>query len=130
MTAWIARILLSVAVFATLPSDTKSLTHVLDRTSFGARPGDLERIRALGVERYIEDQLHPERLADPGVDVRLAGLTTLGMSSRQIAEQFERPALEARRAAQAAGGDGQPPREQQQRAATVMQELQQQKVIR
>jgi len=130
MTAWIAQVLTSLAVIASLPADTGVVTHLLERTSFGVRPGDVERVQAMGVDRYLDEQLHPERLSDAGVDARLAGLTTIGLSSRRIAEDFEMPAIEARKAAKAAGSDGQPNPEQQRKAATVIQELQQQKTIR
>ncbi|NUO63897.1 MAG: DUF1800 domain-containing protein [Gemmatimonadaceae bacterium] len=39
--------------------------HVLDRLAFGARPGDLDRVREMGIDRWIEGQLRPERIADP-----------------------------------------------------------------
>jgi uncharacterized protein (DUF1800 family) len=130
MTAWIARFLLPLAVIAAVPNDNGAITHILERTSFGARPGDVERVRAVGIDRYIDEQLHPERLSDAGLDARLADLRTLRMSSKEIAETFEAPALEARKAATSAGGNGQPTPEQQMRAATVVLELQQQKIIR
>src|ERR1700736_2278015 len=77
---------------AGLPQDEKTIVHVLNRLGFGPRPGDLEQVRRLGLERYIEQQLHPERIADHAMQARLAGLTTVGLSSRAIAEQYEQPA--------------------------------------
>jgi uncharacterized protein (DUF1800 family) len=38
--------------------------HALDRLAFGARPGEVERVRALGVDRWIALQLSPERVRD------------------------------------------------------------------
>src|SRR5215471_12491477 len=98
-----------------IPNDARTIGHILNRLGFGARPGDIERVRAESVERYIDEQLHPERLADKEVEGRLAGLTTLQMSSRQIAEQFEIPQLQARRAARqdAAKNGGKPDAEKQ-----------------
>ncbi|HXD73291.1 MAG TPA: DUF1800 domain-containing protein [Vicinamibacterales bacterium] len=129
MAARIAQVLLSLAVFVSLPSDPRAISHVLERTSFGLRPGDVERVQAQGLERYIEEQLHPERLSDAGLDARLSDFDTLRMSSRDIAQQFEMPLEDARKAAGAAAGDGKPSPEQR-RAATVVQELQEQKVLR
>jgi hypothetical protein len=40
----------------------------------------------MGLETYLDQQLHPERIEDPGLESRLAGLATLGMRSRAIAE--------------------------------------------
>src|SRR5689334_2402574 len=77
--------------------DDQAIVHVLNRIGFGPRPGDLERVRQIGVRAYIDQQLHPERIADDALAARLTGLPTLGMSSRDIAEQYERPLMEARR---------------------------------
>src|SRR5215510_12258470 len=127
---------------ASIPNDDKTIGHVLNRLGFGTRPGDVERVRAMGVERYIDEQLHPERLSDRDVESRLAGLTTIQMSSRQIAEQFEIPQQQARRAARqaAAKTDGKdsekqeasprPDPEMQRRAQSPLIELSEQKVLR
>src|SRR5437667_8846424 len=87
----------------------RAIIHVLNRVAFGPRPGDLDKVRAIGIDRYIEQQLHPERVADTGVDRRLAALTTIGMSSREIAERFEAPMLQARHARRAAAADSSAP---------------------
>ena len=42
--------------------DVRTITHVLNRIGFGARPGDVERVRALGLAKYIDNQLHPDRI--------------------------------------------------------------------
>ena len=123
---------------ATFPKDDRAIVHVLNRTGFGPRPGDVERVRAVGLQRYIDEQLHPERIADAAITARLAGLTTAGLSSRQIAEQYELPQLEARRQRkQEAKGDDsspgagkQPPDAMQQRANSVVVELSEQKLLR
>ena len=132
MTAWIARALLLVLAVFAIPSDESAVKHVIDRLSFGVRPGDVDRVKALGIEQYIDEQLHPERLSDPAVDARLADLPTLRMSSRQIADEFEMPQIKARQAARANANaaDAKPDPEMQRRANTVMLELQEQKVLR
>src|SRR5436305_8846025 len=76
--------------------DDKTILHVLNRIGYGARPGDVERVRKQGLAAYIEQQLHPERLADEGMTARLAGFPTLTMSARQLAEDYYIPALEVR----------------------------------
>ena len=45
-------------------NDERAISHVLNRIAFGARPGDPERVRAIGIDRYIDLQLHPERIAE------------------------------------------------------------------
>ena len=132
MVAWIARVLVfSLAVIAPLPNTDQAITHLLDRVTFGTRPGDVEHVKEMGVERYLDEQLHPDRLGDSGLAARLAEFETLRMSSSKIAHEFEIPLEQARKAAAEAGaGEGQPRQEEQRRAATVMQELQQQKILR
>jgi uncharacterized protein (DUF1800 family) len=79
------------------PSPDEEIVHVLNRLAFGPRAGDIERVRALGVKAYIEQQLRPDRIPDNEAVERLAGLRTLGMTSRDIAAQYELPLLRARR---------------------------------
>jgi uncharacterized protein (DUF1800 family) len=123
---------------ATYPTNDAAIVHVLERTGFGPRPGDVERVRSLGIQRYLDEQLRPERIDDAPVAARLAGLTTIGLSSRQIAEQYEIPQLEARRQKKQDAKDGdsaaadarQPPDAMQLRVNSVMVELASQKLLR
>jgi uncharacterized protein (DUF1800 family) len=93
---------LGVALFATwssaaqFPNDDRTIVHVLDRIGYGARPGDVERVRAMGLQRYIDEQLRPDRVADQAMGARLADLRTTGLSEHEIVNQFELPELEAR----------------------------------
>ncbi len=86
-------------------TDVRTALHVLNRITWGPRPGDVERVQRLGVERFIDQQLHPDTIDDGAVERRLDRFETLQLSSRAIAEQFAIPALQARRARQAAGAD-------------------------
>src|SRR5438128_2109910 len=115
--------------------DSRAIVHVLDRISFGVRPGDIDIVRATGLDRYIDQQLHPDRIPDAAMDARLTGLTTVRMSTQEIATNFESPQIEARREhkRQAAGKGDQPPAPQQgmqPRGNEVMTELMQQKLLR
>jgi uncharacterized protein (DUF1800 family) len=124
--------------------DDKTIVHVLNRLGFGARPGDVERVRRTGLATYIEQQLHPERLADAAMTARLAGLETLAKSPRELADEYFGPAMEARRRAQLAQ-KGDPAmtapdaqrtprsREQaqaQQKVREVLMDLSEQKILR
>ena len=51
-----------------------TLSHVLDRLTFGVRPGDLDRVRAMGLPAWIDQQLHPSRLDDGAAEARLPRL--------------------------------------------------------
>ena len=74
---------------------------------------DIEKVRAMGLQAYIDQQLRPEQLPDGSMEARLSGLATFGLSSREISEQFAQPAMEARRERQKAGANqpqAEPPR--------------------
>lgn len=68
--------------------------HVLNRLAFGARPRDVARVKAMGVERYIAEQLQPERLDEPPeLQQRLSSLDTLRMSAGALFRAYGPPAL-------------------------------------
>jgi uncharacterized protein (DUF1800 family) len=77
--------------------DDRAIAHVLNRLGFGPAPGDIERVRTIGLAAYIEQQLHPERLADAGMRARLEGLQTINKTSREIAQEYYLPAEMERR---------------------------------
>ena len=127
---------IGLAAAAGPPPTDAAITHLLNRIAFGPRPGDVARVRAIGIERYLDEQLHPERIADTALSGRLADLTTVRLSQREIVNTFELPQIEARRARKeeaAAGADpgAVPPRDPMaQRANTLAVELAEQKIIR
>jgi hypothetical protein len=43
-------------------AQNKQIIHALNRFTFGVRPGDVERARAMGLDNWFEQQLHPERM--------------------------------------------------------------------
>lgn len=71
--------------------------HALNRLGYGPRPGDLERVQAMGLSKYVDRQLHPERIDDTALDARLRAFTTLGMSTDELAQKYFLPALQVRR---------------------------------
>jgi len=56
--------------------DDATITHVLNRLTFGPRPDDVDRVRAMGLASWIDQQLHPERLDDSAVVALLPPLET------------------------------------------------------
>ncbi len=118
--------------------DDKTIVHVLNRIGFGPAPGDVERVRRIGLAAYIEHQLRPERIADANLAERLASFSTLTLSTRDLAERYYLPALMERRERQRQQGAATPPAEN--RPAMMMEaergerrvfaELAQQKILR
>jgi uncharacterized protein (DUF1800 family) len=72
---------------APMPED-KQIVHALNRFTFGVRPGDVERVRAMGLDKWFDEQLHPDSINDNALEARLAPLRTIKMSSRQMVENF------------------------------------------
>lgn len=89
---------LVTAAAPAIPDNDRAATHVLNRLAYGPRAGDVAAVRRLGVAAWIERQLHPDRIDDRALEARLAGFTTLTLDARTIVQEFERPAIEERRA--------------------------------
>jgi uncharacterized protein (DUF1800 family) len=70
------------------PNEQKRAVHALNRLTFGRRPGDVEQVMAMGVDKWIDLQLHPEKISDTAIESRLAPFRTLRMSSREMVEEF------------------------------------------
>jgi uncharacterized protein (DUF1800 family) len=68
--------------------EPKRALHALNRLTFGPRPGDIDRVIAMGVDKWIDQQLHPDKIDDQALDARLAAFRTLRMSTREIVENF------------------------------------------
>jgi uncharacterized protein (DUF1800 family) len=78
-------------------SKDQRIVHALSRLTFGARPGDVEQVRRTGLEKWIDQQLHPERIHEnPVLQAKLEGLGTLQMATAQILETYQlRPGIGA-----------------------------------
>lgn len=102
--AWNAQTKAASAVPA--DADTATVAHVLNRLGYGPRPGDIARVQQMTLAAYIDQQLHPERLADVALDAKLAAYPTINLSTEEIARDYYGPAETLRRAEQQAGGAG------------------------
>ena len=67
----------------------QQVQHALDRLAFGARPGDVATVRAMGVDRWIGLQLAPDRIDDRAVDALVASNETYGRSTRDIVTMYQ-----------------------------------------
>ncbi|HUJ10218.1 MAG TPA: DUF1800 domain-containing protein [Verrucomicrobiae bacterium] len=64
----------------------QKIIHVLDRLGFGPRPGDVERVKQMGLGNYLQQQLHPERIDDSAVEEKLGAFPALSMTSTALME--------------------------------------------
>src|SRR5262245_39902298 len=100
------------------------VNYLLNRVAFGARPSDLQRVPDIGIDKFLETQLHPERIEDKFTESKLDAVPSIRMTTAQLLEKFPRPA-QAR----------QPRRNQAEMRRVnipqqILQELQGQKIIR
>jgi uncharacterized protein (DUF1800 family) len=67
----------------------RQIVHVLNRLTFGPRPGDVDQVRRIGVDAWIDQQLHPDRVAEnPALVDKLHGLVTLDLPTWKILESY------------------------------------------
>ena len=98
-----------------MPQERRAL-HVLNRMAFGPRPGDVERVNEIGVERYIREQLDAQAIPVPLDLVRRVGaLGTLHMTPVELFETFQLPV-------QQAAGDKDAQKQARQRSQVILQE--------
>ena len=72
-------------------TEDQRTVHVLNRLGFGARPGDVERVKAMGLENYINQQLTPEKLSDTVAENKVRDLTVLNMTTAELYEKYPQP---------------------------------------
>lgn len=75
----------------TRPADDRQIVHALSRLTYGPRPGDLERVRAVGLQAWIDRQLNPETIDDSATERALADLATLRMPIPELLREYPRP---------------------------------------
>src|SRR5262245_8623287 len=89
--------------------------HVLNRVAFGPRPGDFERVRALGAEGFVAEQLDPESIPVPAqIGARLDALGTIRMTPPELFMRFRAPLMGL------AKGDEEARKRVRRRARTVL----------
>jgi uncharacterized protein (DUF1800 family) len=72
-------------------SEEQKILHVLNRLGFGARPGEVERIKTIGVEKYIEQQLNPGSIDDSVAENKVKGLDVFGLTTAEIFARYPNP---------------------------------------
>jgi uncharacterized protein (DUF1800 family) len=102
----LAAAILLVGLTAPLPApaaavaDDAAIEHVLNRLGYGPRPGDVEAVRRVGLDRYVQQQLHPERVPEnPELARRLADLRTSALDTETLLSKYDLP-REAKREVQ------------------------------
>jgi uncharacterized protein (DUF1800 family) len=83
-------------------SADEAILHALNRLAYGPRPGDVERVRQMGLAKWIDQQLSPNSIDDRAVEARLETYPTLRMSSARLLAEYPPPKQAEKKAAQQA----------------------------
>ena len=69
----------------------EAILHALKRLAYGPRPGDIERVKQMGLAKWIEQQLNPNSIDDKAMEARLQDYPTLRMSTAKLIEEYPQP---------------------------------------
>jgi len=69
----------------------EAILHALNRLAYGPRPGDIERIKQIGLAKWIDQQLNPNSINDTAVEARLEIYPTLKMRTPQLLAEYPNP---------------------------------------
>ncbi|MEP7039810.1 MAG: DUF1800 domain-containing protein [Acidobacteriota bacterium] len=72
-------------------TEDQKILHVLNRLGFGARPGDVARVKAMGLNKYIEQQLNPFSISDTLAEAKVKNLDILTMSNEEVFAKYPTP---------------------------------------
>ena len=76
---------------AVIPSDLRAI-HVLNRLAFGPSPGDLEHVKSVGVDKYIEEQFSPNSISFLAILINeLDIFSTLRFSAPELFVEYGPP---------------------------------------
>jgi len=84
-------LVVATAGAAAAETDRATAIHFLYRLTYGPRPGDVERVQAIGERDWLERQLDPARIDDSATERALAGLRTLSLSIAELHGAYPRP---------------------------------------
>ncbi len=69
-------------------TEEERANQALNRLTFGPRPGELERIQAIGVKKWVEMQLNPERVDDSLLEARLQSFPAMHLSQQDLLQAY------------------------------------------
>ena len=72
-------------------SSDEAILHALNRLAYGPRPGDVERVRQMGLAKWIEQQLSPNSTDDKAMEARLQDYPTLHLSTAKLIDEYPQP---------------------------------------
>ncbi|HVS60787.1 MAG TPA: DUF1800 family protein, partial [Gemmatimonadaceae bacterium] len=70
-----------------LPAD-QQIIHALNRLTFGPKPGDALKVRAIGLDNWIDQQLHPDKIDDSAMEQFVAKYSVLHQDQNALLQQY------------------------------------------
>jgi uncharacterized protein (DUF1800 family) len=70
-----------------LPAD-QQIIQALNRLTFGPRPGDALKVRAIGLDKWIDQQLHPEKINDSGIEQFVGRYSAINQNQNDLLKQY------------------------------------------
>lgn len=78
-----------------LPAD-QQIIQALNRLTFGARPGEAQKVRAIGLDNWIDQQLHPEKINDDAMNAFVSRYSALNQDQNDLLRQYAQQQQERR----------------------------------
>ena len=72
-------------------TEDEAIMHAFNRLGYGPRPGDVERVRKMGLEKWIDQQLHPDSIDDSALEQRLQRYPTLNLPAKELIQEYPQP---------------------------------------
>ncbi|HWL38708.1 MAG TPA: DUF1800 domain-containing protein [Gemmatimonadaceae bacterium] len=88
-----------------LPAD-QQVIHALSRLTFGPRPGDVLKVRSIGLDKWIDQQLRPERVDDSAIEAFVARYPTINQDQGGLLREYAAQQRERREMRREAAGSG------------------------
>jgi uncharacterized protein (DUF1800 family) len=73
--------------------DNERILHILNRFTFGPRPDDVAAVKAMGLDRWFEQQLHPEMIDDSALEERLANYPAMNLKQADLLHRYPSPQI-------------------------------------
>ena len=102
-------------------SADEAILHALNRLAYGPRPGDVQRVKQIGLAKWIDEQLNPNSIDDKAVEGRLENYPTLRKQSATLIAEYPQPKQAEKQAAKQAQA---PQTRSDAAAAIVMRDMQ------
>ena len=76
-----------------LLTQDERILHALNRLTYGPRPGDFERVKAMGLQAWIVQQMSPQKIDDSALEVRLAEFPAMSLPLAQLMAAYPTQAM-------------------------------------